>query len=62
MLGTVNGSVATGTIWVDGILTRSIGIDGHQLYNLHKSTISGKHTVVIKFDVPGIQAYAYTFG
>lgn len=62
VLGTVNGSVATGTIWVDGILTRSIGIDGHQLYNLHKSTISGKHTVVIKFDVPGIQAYAYTFG
>ncbi len=46
---------------VDDEETESFTVDHHDLYRLYKGPY-GDHTVRLEFDMPGIAAYAYTFG
>ncbi len=49
-------------IYVDGKKTKTILIDKYQLYNLATFDAFGTHKVEIRFEAPGVMAYAYTFG
>ena len=48
-------------VYVDGVKTKSITIDRHDLFNLYKGSY-GEHTITLKIHGKGVQAYAYTFG
>lgn len=52
----------TADIMIDGVKTKSITIDGYNLYNLYQSDNYADHQVSIIFDKSWIEAYAYTFG
>lgn len=61
VLGTDSKQISA-TVLVDGKEYKKLIIDAYQLYNLMKMDVAGTHTVEIRFDEPGVMAYAYTFG
>lgn len=46
---------------VDGEATKSLTIDSHDLYNLYKGKY-GDHTITLRVQGKGVEAYAFTFG
>ncbi len=46
---------------VDGIKTKTITIENHDLYNLFEGDY-GEHTVILQLEGKGVEAFAFTFG
>lgn len=51
----------TADVFIDGSKVNTITIDAHTLYNLYTGTY-GEHRLDLRFNGPGVAAYAFTFG
>jgi hypothetical protein len=59
--GTASGVAKVG-IYVDGVMTKTMSVQEHQLYTIVEGTDYREHTVEIRLESGELEVYTFTFG
>ncbi len=49
-------------VYIDGKFVNSVNVNGNKLYTLYNGTSYGVHTILLKIERGGLEAYTFTFG